>query len=56
MSDIAALQSLEEDVCYLSALELAAAYRARSLTPSEVTDAVLCRSSASIRPSTRLLR
>ena len=42
MSEIAELQSLEEDVCYLSALELAAAYRARSLTPSEVTDAVLC--------------
>ncbi len=31
----------DEALCFLSALELGAAYRARALTPSEVTDAVL---------------
>ncbi|MFN8591699.1 MAG: amidase [Thermomicrobiales bacterium] len=31
----------EEECCFLSALELGAAYRARTLTPSEVTEAVL---------------
>ena len=31
----------DEEICFLSALELGAAYRARTLTPSEVTEAVL---------------
>lgn len=31
----------EDDLCFLSALELGAAYRARKVTPSEVTEAVL---------------
>jgi Asp-tRNA(Asn)/Glu-tRNA(Gln) amidotransferase A subunit family amidase len=32
---------MHDELCFLSALELGAAYRARSLTPSEVTEAVL---------------
>jgi Asp-tRNA(Asn)/Glu-tRNA(Gln) amidotransferase A subunit family amidase len=32
---------LDEELCFLSAAELGAAYRARTLTPSEVTEAVL---------------
>jgi aspartyl-tRNA(Asn)/glutamyl-tRNA(Gln) amidotransferase subunit A len=31
----------DDEICFLSALELGAAYRARAITPSEVTEAVL---------------
>ena len=35
------MQAPSDDICFLSAVELAAAYRARKLAPSEVTEAVL---------------
>jgi aspartyl-tRNA(Asn)/glutamyl-tRNA(Gln) amidotransferase subunit A len=34
-------QAKEDELCFLSAVELGAAYRARALAPSEVTEAVL---------------